>query len=169
MEIIGPRSLDRGASLLFVRLRGRRCQRMVHGCHCRARRTKVSCLETRRPHVSCVDEQLRMLRMVRVLVLVMRVVTGSVLRHLWRTGMAKAMMRILSSFVEHARWCWELPNRLSMVLRLLVMLLRVLLLLLLMRLCLCLMLLLLCMRLGMRRLVMLSRRSISLLRLALRS
>lgn len=115
MEIIGPCSLNRRASLFVVRLRGRRCQRMIHGCDCRARRTKVSCLETRRPHVTCVDEQLRMLRMVLLLllvrllvrllvlllVLVMRVVTSSVLRHLWRTGMAKAMMRILGSFVEH--------------------------------------------------------------------
>lgn len=39
--------------------------------------------------------------LVLLLVLVMRVVTSSVLRHLWRTGMAKAMMRILGSFVEH--------------------------------------------------------------------
>lgn len=57
----------------------------------------MTCLETRRSHVSRVDEQLWLLRVM----LVVRMVSGSVLRHLWRPGMAKAMVWILTGFVKH--------------------------------------------------------------------
>lgn len=82
--------------------------------------------------------------------------------------MAKAMMRILASFVKQPRRRWNVPKRLTLLLLLLVMMMMLLLgmLLLMMRLCL---MLLLRMWLGKRRLVMLSRRSIGLFGLTLRS
>lgn len=97
MEIFRSGSLHRRASLFIMCLRSRRRQGMIHGSHCRAGRAKVACVETRWPHVACVDEQLWLLRMV----LVVRVVTRTVLRHLCSARMAKAMMRSLASFVKN--------------------------------------------------------------------